>query len=109
MAYDEAVTKKIRQVLRQRKGFSKRKMSDGLAFMLNGNTCCGVINQDSVLRLDDQVVRQALELPHTREMDFSGTPIKTMLYVAPPGYQFDDDLPQWLQQALHFTSSLSRK
>ena len=78
MAYSEAVAEKIREALKMHKGLSERKMFGGIAFMLNGHMCCGVLEKNLVLRLGESAAAQALTKPHTRLMDFTGKPLKTM-------------------------------
>ena len=56
MAYNEDVAARLRKTLARRKGITERKMFGGLAFLMNGNMCCGVIDMccgviDNVLRL----------------------------------------------------------
>ena len=50
MAYNEAMAERIRKLLARRKGLAERKMFGGIAFMLNGNMCCGVVDDRIVLR-----------------------------------------------------------
>ena len=51
----------------------------------------------------------ALARPHARAMDFTGRPLKGMVYVAPEGYRTDEELMYWLDQALTFALSLPPK
>jgi len=47
--------------------------------------------------------------PHTRPLDFTGKPLKTMVYVAAKGFAADADLRKWLTRAHKFVSSLPPK
>jgi len=109
MAYDEAVADRVRGVLKRRKGISEQKMFGGIAFMHNGNMCCGVIRKDLVLRLGNERAAGALNERHTREMDFTGRPLKSMVYVSGAGYRSDDDLRAWIKRALDFVKTLPAK
>ena len=109
MAYDEDLAQRIRKVLSRRKRISERRMFGGLAFLLHGNMFCGVIDTDLVLRLGSGGTRQALTEPHTREMDFTGKPLRTMIYVAREGYDRDEDLKRWVQKATRFAATLPPK
>jgi TfoX/Sxy family transcriptional regulator of competence genes len=60
-------------------------MFGGLAFLLNGNMCCGVVSDQLMLRLGESGAAEALTEPHTRLMDFTGKPMKSMVYVDPTG------------------------
>ena len=109
MAYSEAVAQIVREALKRHKGFSERKMFGGIAFMLNGHMCCGVLETNLVLRLGESASAKALTKPHTRPMDFTGKPLKTMVYVSPPGYRSKHDLQTWLKQAIGHVKSLPPK
>jgi len=109
MTYNEALAQRIRKILRRRKGFSEKKMFGGICFLLNGNMCCGTAKGNLMLRLGKELAAEALNEPHTREMDFTGKPIKSMIYVEPTGYADDENLEQWVRRAAEFTSSLPKK
>jgi len=53
--------------------------------MVNGHMCCGVLKTDQVLRLAPEETAAALHQPHTRPMDFTGKPMKSMIYVSAIG------------------------
>lgn len=109
MAYDERLAERVRNVLKRRKGFSEKKMFGGICFLLNGNMCCGVTTEELMLRLGPEKAAEALEEPHTREMDFTGRPMKSMVYVMPGGYRDEADLIDWVQRAVKFAGSLPAK
>jgi TfoX/Sxy family transcriptional regulator of competence genes len=109
MAYDESLAERIRLIFANRKGITERKMFGGLAFLLRGNMCCGVIKRDLMLRLGEQGAADALVEPHTRPMDFTGKPMKTMVYVSPDGHSTDESLRRWVAEAVEFASTLPAK
>jgi TfoX/Sxy family transcriptional regulator of competence genes len=109
MAYDEAVAERVRSVLKRRRGISERKMFGGIAFMLKGNMCCGVQDKDLVLRLGKDAAAEAMNGPHTRPMDFTGKPLKSMVYVGPAGYRSDEDLMAWVERAVNHVKTLPPK
>jgi TfoX/Sxy family transcriptional regulator of competence genes len=109
MAYDEAVAQRVRALLKRRRGLTERKMFGGIAFMLNGNMCCGVLNKDLVLRLGNRAAADALKEPHARAMDFTGKALKSMVYVGPAGFRKDEDLRRWIDRAVRFARSLPAK
>lgn len=84
-------------------------MFGGLGFMMNGNMCCGIIGDDLVLRLGDVGAAAAIQEEHARAMDFTGRPMKSMVYVNPEGYRSEADLEAWLGRAVQFASSLPAK
>ena len=50
--------------------------------MVNGHMCCGVLKTDLVLRLTPEEADAALREPHNRPLDFTGKPMKSMIYVS---------------------------
>ena len=109
MAYDEGVAQRLRECLQGISGVSEKKMFGGIAFMLNGNMCCGVVNSELMLRVGPDLYQQALSKPHAREMDFTGKPMKGFVYVAEPGIESDTDLNAWIDLARSFAASLPAK
>lgn len=57
MAYDENLAGRVRKLMAGRAQLAEKKMFGGLSFMVDGRMCCGVLN-------DDLVVRVGLGEPH---------------------------------------------
>lgn len=105
MAYDETLAGRVRAALAGEPGYSERKMFGGLCFMLHGHMTCGVVKDELMVRVGPDAYAEALALPHAREMDFTGRPMKGMLYVAPAGLATEPALRQWVERgALHARS-----
>ena len=85
MAYDEELAARVRDVLALEPDLRERKMFGGLAFMLRGNMCCGLIRDELMVRVGSAGHDEALARPHTRPMDFTGRAMKGMIYVEPAG------------------------
>jgi TfoX/Sxy family transcriptional regulator of competence genes len=109
MAYDEKLAERIRNVLAPRVGLSERKMFGGLAFMLNGNMCCGLTADALMVRVGPDRFEEALAEPHARPMDFTGRPMKGMVYVDPAAYASDEGLAAWVKRGVDFAASLPPK
>ena len=110
MAYDEQLARRVREVLASEEGLTERKMFGGIAFMLRGNMCCGVMSSDLILRVGAEEAQWALrEDPHTRLFDFTGRPMAGMVVVGPAGSERDEDLASWVGLARRFTASLPPK
>ena len=71
-------------------------MFGGLAFMLDGRMFVGIIGGTLMARVGAQRYGDALDLPHVREMDFTGRPMKGYVYVDPAGLFEDHDLHAWV-------------
>ena len=109
MPFDESTAGRVRTALGRSKKITEKKMFGGLAFMYRGNMLCGVLNNQLVLRLGDTAAQQALAEPHVRPMDFTGKPMKSMVYVTPAGFGDDRSLKRWLDLARAFVTTLPPK
>ena len=63
MAWDLAMAERVRSILKEQSGFSERIMFGCVAFMINGNMCCGVMKADIFLKLSPDAAAEARSLP----------------------------------------------
>ena len=77
--------------------------------MSGGNMSFGVLGSEIMVRVGPDAYAAALELPHAREMDFTGRSMRGMVYVDSDGISEDDDLQAWLQRGLLYARSLPPK
>jgi hypothetical protein len=108
MAYDERLATRLRSALAGT-ATSERKMFGGLAFLINGNLCCGIVGHRLMVRVGPRGHDAALREPHCRPMDFTGKPMKGMVFVEPAGFATDSSLTAWVQLGVDFASSLPAK
>ena len=109
MAFDEGLAERIRALVSDDLDVRERKMFGGLCFMHWGNMLCGVESHRLMLRVGPDAHADALAQPHAAPMDFTGRPMKGIVFVEPPGIATDRDLEEWLNRGLKFSSSLPRK
>ena len=109
MAYDLHLADRVRSILKDAGEFSEKKMFGGLAFMVNGRMCCGVLKTDLVLRLTPVEADAALRRPHTRPMDFTGKPMKSMIYISAVGTDSDQALSSWVGSAVKLARTAPEK
>ena len=108
MAYSEALADRVRQTLAG-KPFTEKKMFGGIAFLVNGNMCCGPVGDKLMVRLGNDRVAEALGEPHMEPMDFTGKPIRSMAYLNEQGCASDAELQRWAEAAYRFAASLPAK
>ena len=109
MAFDEGLAQRLREILAARDGVVEKRMFGGLAFMVSGHMCCGVLGEDLMARVGPAQYASLLQLPHARVMDFTGKPLKGFVYVGHEGIESDDELLVWVERCLEFTDSLPPK
>jgi TfoX/Sxy family transcriptional regulator of competence genes len=96
MAYNERLAERVRAALAGRRALSERRMFGGLAFLLDGKMCVGVIGDELVVRCGAERYAESLRSKHAREMDFTGRPMTGMVYVAPSGTR-GTALERWIE------------
>jgi len=109
MPFEDAVAKRVRDALGTVPMVVEKKMFGGIAFMVRGNMCCGVIGDRLMLRVGPGGYEAALSRPHARPMDFTGRPMRGMVYVEPAGFASAGDLEAWIARAAGFALSLPAK
>ena len=109
MAYDEGLAERIRDRLRDRQDVVEKKMFGGLAFMVRGHMSVGINGDELMVRVGKEAYEESLARPHAREMDFTGRALKGFVYVAPEGFQEDEDLAEWVASGLSFAESQPAK
>jgi len=105
MPFNEALADRVRALLLGPHSLKEKCMFGGLAFMVNGHMCCGIVDKDFVVRTGPDEYEAALSQPHARPMDFTGRAMRGFVYVAPEGYRLTRDLKTWIQRGLHFVLS----
>lgn len=109
MPFDEGLAERVRDLVRAEPSMSERKMFGGLCFMSSGHMSFGILGGEIMVRVGPDAYSEALQLPHTREMDFTGRSMRGMVYVDPEGISEDAQLEAWLQRGLAFARSLPPK
>lgn len=109
MAYDEGLAQRIRESLDERTDVAERKMFGGLAFLIGGNMCVGVVGDELMVRVGPEAYDEAVRRPHARKMDFTGRPMNGFVYVGTPAIGTDAGLRRWIERGLRFAASLPAK
>lgn len=109
MVYSEDLASRVRRALGGRPALAEKRMFGGLAFLLGGHMCCGVVGDELTVRVGPDEYPAALALEHAREMDFTGRPLRGFVYVSPKGIADDADLAAWVERGARFAASLPAK
>jgi len=109
LAYNETLAERLREIIADIDGeITERKMFGGLAFMLNGHMFTGIVGDELMLRLGEAGAEAALHREHVREMDFTGRPMKAMVFIEPAGLE-GRALAEWVTSAAAFALTLPPK
>ncbi len=109
VAYDEGLAERIRTRFSDDPGCHERKMFGGLAFMFGGHMAFGVVGHELMVRVGPERYEQMLQLSYAREMNFTGRPMKGMVFVATDGFESDEKLAAWLELGTNYVRSLPPK
>ncbi|MBO6514952.1 MAG: TfoX/Sxy family protein [Bacteroidia bacterium] len=103
MAYSEHLADRIRQRLKEQKApFEEKKMMGGLCFMVDDKMCVGVVKDDLMARIGEELQLANMDRTGCRPMDFTGRPMKGYVFVSPEGVDHQDDLEHWVDLCLQF-------
>ncbi|MCT4624773.1 MAG: TfoX/Sxy family protein [Schleiferiaceae bacterium] len=108
MAFDEYLGERIAQNLNQRKVlFEEKKMFGGLAFMINGKMCVGIVKNEMMARIGPDAMDEALKMEGCRIMDFTGRPMKGYVFISQDGIDSEENLNYFIELALKFNTELT--
>jgi TfoX/Sxy family transcriptional regulator of competence genes len=109
MSYDEKLAERTRAILDSRDDVIEKKMFGGLAFMVRGHMCVGIVDRELMVRVGPDAYESALAVAHARPMDFTGKPLRGMVYVGAAGLRTEPGLRAWVDRGLRFVSTLAMK
>jgi TfoX/Sxy family transcriptional regulator of competence genes len=109
MAFDEGLAQRLREQLGDQGGVAEKRMFGGLAFMVDGNMCVGVMGDELIARVGPAATEGALGRPGARAFDFSGRPMKGWVTVGQGALADDDALAGWVDASLSFVRTLPAK
>jgi len=108
MAYDEDLADRVREVVPADAEVTEQKMFGGLAFLLGGRMFVGIVGSELMVRIGAEAAQRALDSDHVREMDFTGRPMKNMIFVQPAGLD-GPALERWVTAAAEYARTLPAK
>ena len=109
MAYDERLAERVRKGLSAHRDVTERKMFGGIAFMLNGNMCVGVMKDDLMVRTTAEGYDDALKRAGARPMDFTGRVSRNMVYVSAFATSRPADLQRWIETGIEAANAAPKK
>jgi hypothetical protein len=95
MAYDEALADRVRRLLSGPE-VEERRMFGGLAFLVAGRMCCGIVGDELMARVPAEAYGVTLRRAHVRPMDFTGRPLTGFVFVGAGGLTSAAALRGWI-------------
>jgi TfoX/Sxy family transcriptional regulator of competence genes len=102
MAYSEKINNRIREAIADTPRVEEKYMFGGSCFMVNGKMCIGVVEDEMMCRIGPDVYEEALQKRGSREMVFTGRPMKGYVYVSEEGMKTKKEFDYWINLCLEF-------
>ena len=102
MAYNEALTKKVRAALQDVPDVEEKRMFSGITFMVDGKMCISVGDRRIMVRIDPAIHDKALKKKGSRAVEMKGREYKGYIYVNEEGIKAKKDFDYWVSLALDF-------
>jgi len=110
MAYDEQLAERIRGQLAGEPGLTEKRMSGGLAFLINGNMAVSASSQGGLLlRVDPAQTEQLAAEPAARPFVMRGREMDGWLRVDADAFSSDAELTQWVGRGVAYARTLPPK
>jgi len=109
MAYDEALTQRVRDHIGGSDAVVGKKMFGGIAFMNHGNMAVGISNDELMVRVGLDNFDEIVSEPGVREFDMTGKRMKGWILVDSQATGDDSDLHDWVDVGMSYAASLPPK
>ena len=109
MAFSEELAERVRAQIQEAPDYVEKKMFGGLAFMIRGHMCAGIIGDELMVRVGKDMYDDVLDRPHVRPMDFTGRTMTGFVCVEPEGVAEDSGMADFVDLALQFNSTMPAK
>ena len=110
MAYDEALARRIRELVAGEPNVTEKKMFGGLAFLVGGNMAIAASGQGGVLvRCDPAESDSLVAKTDAHPMEMRGREMQGWLRVAPEGVKTKRQLEPWVRRGVAYARSLPPK
>ena len=106
MLDDTELTQRIAALLHDELGITQENLFGGLCFLQYGHILCGAAKNRLIARVGADHYAYCLRLKHASEMNYTGKPLKGMIYVAEQGINTTFRLQRWVDRCLAFSRKL---
>lgn len=107
--YNQELVSLLRDFFHEVPDITEKKMFGGIAFIFQGNMCCGVSGDNLMIRVKKEDYDRFLDEPNIHPMDFTGKPMRGFLYVNQEGWKNPKTRLLWLERTWQHCLSLPTK
>jgi len=108
MAYNKSLAKRIDELIKGKRGFSKKEMFGGVGYLFNGNMCVGVYKDELIIRYEPKLSDEINKEKNVRIFDITHRPMKGWSLVSADGLK-GQSLNKWFDLSFSFAKSLPKK
>ena len=110
MTYSGPQVDRLRKALAGRAGITEKEMFGGVAFLLGGNMCVGLRDEELIVRVAPAETNALLKEPGAHPFTLAGRGGSPgWLLVSPEGYRDEAALRRWVSRGVAYASSLPKK
>ena len=102
MAYNDALTQRLREAVAGIRNVEEKKMFRGITFMVNGKMCISVSGDELMCRIDPEIQKSVMERDGVRAMMVQGRPMTGFVYVSEESVRSKKDFDFWVKLSLDF-------
>ncbi len=106
MAYNEALTEKLREAFSHIPNVEEKKMFRGVSFMVNGKICASAGDDEYMFHIDPTVHAESLKKKGIRTMTMKGREYKGYIMVKEDSVKTKAEMDYWVNLALDFNKKL---
>jgi TfoX/Sxy family transcriptional regulator of competence genes len=102
MAYNKALSDRIREALADLPKVEEKEMFGGMCFMVNDKMCVGVMKEDMMCRIDPELKETVLEMEGCRPMTMGGKTMNGYVLISEEGMKSKKEFDYWIGLCLEF-------
>ena len=107
--YDAGLAARVDDIMAGMLEMDISHMFGGYGFLMNGNMCAGIWNNQLVIRIGVDGWVAIRDHPHVQPMDLTGRVMKGWAMIDPEGLAEDEDLQRYVDMAIMFCAGLPPK
>lgn len=105
MAYNDKLTRRVRELLAHLPKVEEKKMFSGVTFMVNGKMCVSVGDDRIMCRIDPAIHEEAVKKKGCRTMEMKGREYKGYVFVQESVIGTKKELEYWVNLSLDFNKN----
>lgn len=75
----------------------EKRMFGGNCFLYKGKMCVGETKERLMVRVVSEKMKDVLNMPYVKPMDFTGKPMKEFIFVSEKGFNTELKLQKWIE------------